>query len=87
MTTYEHAVIAESLRYDPRNDNDAGTQTVHFGPDPEPDYHVLTDDGPLLITHEIVERIDAPRAMTRDEFVDYIQEEVLPMEETVRYRA
>jgi len=78
---HKHAVIAESLRDDPRNDAEAGTQTIHFGSDPDPDYNVLTDDGVKRITHDIVERIEAPRELTKNEFKEYIRDEVLPLEE------
>lgn len=81
MTKYKYAVIAESLRDDPRNDAEAGTQTIHFGSNPDPDYNVLTDDGVKRITHDIVERIEAPRKLTKDEFKQYIRDEVLPFEE------
>jgi hypothetical protein len=33
------------------------------------------------LTHEIVERIEAPRKLTKDEFKQYIRDEVLPLEE------
>lgn len=77
---YKFAVIAESLRDDPRNDVEAGTQTIHFGFDPDPDYDVLTDDGVKRITHETVERIEAPHRMSKSEFKQYIRDEVLPLE-------
>ena len=80
MSTYKHAVIVESLRDDPRNDVEAGTQTVHFGRDADPDYNVLTDNGPKRITHEIVKQIEAPRPMTKAEFTEYIREQALPLE-------
>lgn len=81
MTTYKHAVIAESLRDDPRNDAPAGTQTIHFGSNPDPDYDVITDDGPKRITHEIVKKIEAPRRMNEREFTRYIRDQVLPLED------
>jgi len=87
MTKYKHAVIAESLRDDPRNEVDAGMQTIHFGRNPDPDYNVLTDDGPKRITHEIVEHIEAPRRMTKDEFKQYIQDEVLPLDDEAEAEA
>jgi len=76
MNRYKHAVIAESLRDDPRNDMKAGTQTIHYGKDPDPDYSVLTDEGVKRITHDIVDHIEAPRRMSKGEFSRYIQEEV-----------
>jgi len=81
MTRYKHAIIAESLRDDPRNDVPEGTQTIHFGKNADPSYDVITDDGPKRITHDIVERIEAPRKMTQAEFKKYIQDEVLPLDE------
>ena len=84
---YKYAVISESLRDDPRNEVEAGTQTIHFGRDPDPDYDVLTDNGPKRITHEIIERIEAPRKMAKDEFKQHIQNEVLPLEEEQEAKA
>lgn len=81
MTRYKHAIIAESLRDDPANDCPAGTQTIHFGKNADPSYDVLTEGGPKRITHDIVERIEAPRKMTKAEFKKYIQDEVLPLGE------
>ena len=76
---YKYAVIVESLRDDPRNDVEAGTQTIHFGRDPDPDYDVLTDDGPKRITHDVVERIEAPEQLSKHAFKEYIRDEVLPL--------
>jgi len=81
MTTYKHAVIAESLRDDPRNDIDEGTRTLHLGEDPDPEYTVVTDDGAMLkIPHRIVKRIKAPEPKTEQEMAEYIRSEVLPLE-------
>jgi cell wall assembly regulator SMI1 len=78
--SYKYAKIVESLRDDPRNGYEAGSQIIVFGKDTDPDYNVLTEDGPRLITHELVKMIEAPQRLTEDEFTEYIQEEVLPLE-------
>jgi hypothetical protein len=78
--TYGAASIWESLRDDPRNDAPAGTQVLEFGFAPDPEYDVLTEDGPKRITYEKVCDIDLPGEMTKEEIKDYVQEEVLPLE-------
>lgn len=78
---YGVASIWESLRDDPRNDTPAGTQMLEFGCRPDPDYTVLTESGPKLITFEKVTDIELPSAMTKEEVKDYVQEEVLPLDD------
>jgi hypothetical protein len=57
-----------------------GEYDDEHGFDPDPDYDVLTDDGVKRITHEVVERIEAPHRMAKSEFKQYIRDEVLPLE-------
>lgn len=81
MTMYKHAKIAESQREDPRNEIPEGTRTVVFGKDADPDYTVLTDDGPVRITFETIKEIEAPERMTKARWRTYLQREILPLDE------
>lgn len=79
--TYGKVSIWESLQDDPRNDMPAGTRYVKFGTRPDPDYTVLTESGVKEITHEQVIAVDLPGKMSKEEIREYLQEEVLPLDD------